>query len=194
MRLEHGQRHTYPAGALPAMHCRHTLPLPFPPYPSASVPPCRALLLAKNLVHTRPGPANAADNNDRHAPLAGQTDPSRPLPAAATAHTRAMLQDPEPPSGAAGDANAPSPTSATDNATAAASGNAPSSSPSPAAINAPAGGSGGGGDSAGANAPPPAAGTFPGYPRSGGLLSPQLAPLLVAIQEAHLYNDSKTAV
>jgi len=36
--------------------------------------------------------------------------------------------------------------------------------------------------------------SFPGYPQSGGLLHPQLAPLLLAIQEAHLYPDSKTAV
>jgi hypothetical protein len=39
-----------------------------------------------------------------------------------------------------------------------------------------------------------AAAAFPGYPRSGGLLLPQLQPLLLAIQQARLYNDSKTAV
>jgi hypothetical protein len=36
--------------------------------------------------------------------------------------------------------------------------------------------------------------SFPGYPASWGLLSPALAPLLSAIQEQHLYSDSKTAV
>lgn len=36
--------------------------------------------------------------------------------------------------------------------------------------------------------------SLPGYPNSGGLLTLQLQPLLVAIQTAHLYNDSKTAV
>jgi hypothetical protein len=35
---------------------------------------------------------------------------------------------------------------------------------------------------------------FVGYPQSGGLLHPDLRNLLLAIQEAHLYKDSKTAV
>eukprot|EP00879_Flechtneria_rotunda_P008702 GHRR01009116.1.p1 GENE.GHRR01009116.1~~GHRR01009116.1.p1 ORF type:complete len:560 (+),score=184.24 GHRR01009116.1:304-1983(+) len=36
--------------------------------------------------------------------------------------------------------------------------------------------------------------TFIGYQDSAGLLAPELNPLLVAIQDRHLYNDSKTAV
>jgi hypothetical protein len=52
--------------------------------------------------------------------------------------------------------------------------------------NAGAGGSNAGGSSGSSG--------FAGYPQSGGLLRPELAGLLVAIQEAHLYKDSKTAV
>jgi hypothetical protein len=47
----------------------------------------------------------------------------------------------------------------------------------------------------GSNAAPSSGGSgFHGYPQSGGLLYPELASLLLAIQEAHLYKDSKTAV
>ena len=47
----------------------------------------------------------------------------------------------------------------------------------------------------GSNAPPSGSPSgFVGYPQSGGLLHPDLANLLLAIQEAHLYKDSKTAV
>lgn len=62
----------------------------------------------------------------------------------------------------------------------------PSPTPAPAADYTSAGNSSGGAPGGG-----PA---FPGYPHSGGLLLPALAGLLQALQEQHLYNDSKTAV
>jgi alpha,alpha-trehalase len=43
-------------------------------------------------------------------------------------------------------------------------------------------------------ASPASSSAFPGYPQSAGLLADELQPLLVAIQDAHLYSDSKTAV
>jgi hypothetical protein len=122
--------------------------------------------------------AAAASGDGTSAGLGGNAPSSSPSPAAAAVG-----------------GNEPSPSPAA-TAAAAAGGNAPSSSPSPAAAaNNTTAGDGGAGAAGGANAAPAAAGgAFPGYPRSGGLLSPQLSSLLVAIQEAHLYNDSKTAV
>lgn len=116
---------------------------------------------------------------------------------AGTIRGNAPSSSPSPAATAAIGGNEPSPSPAA--AAAAGGGNAPSFSPSPAALanNTTAAGDGGAAAGGGANAVPPAAaggGAFPGYPRSGGLLSPQLSSLLVAIQEARLYNDSKTAV
>uniref|UniRef100_A0A383VBB9 Trehalase n=1 Tax=Tetradesmus obliquus TaxID=3088 RepID=A0A383VBB9_TETOB len=73
---------------------------------------------------------------------------------------------------------------------------APAASPTPytAAGDAAAAGNATAAAAAAAGNTPAAAAVFPGYPTSGGLLLPQLQPLLLAVQEAHLYNDSKTAV
>lgn len=93
---------------------------------------------------------------------------------------RSLMQDPSSP--------APAPNAAAGNATPSPAPDASTPTPGADAAGAAGGGNATISSSGGSGS------VFPGYPASGGLLHPELSNLLLAIQEAHLYKDSKTAV